>query len=67
MSFGYSNRYCFSRTFQKTIDGSIVFDKVSLVYPESGIKALNDISFSIKAGEVVTIVGPTGSGKKVRW
>lgn len=49
--------------FKKMIDGSIVFDKVSLVYPESGIKTLNDISFSIKAGEIVAIVGPTGSGK----
>ena len=30
---------------------------------ETAVKALNDVSFSIKRGEFVAIVGPSGSGK----
>ncbi|HRP59876.1 MAG TPA: ATP-binding cassette domain-containing protein, partial [Vicingus sp.] len=32
-------------------------------YPESGIKALKNISFEVKPGETLAIVGRTGSGK----
>ena len=42
---------------------SIEFQQVSFVYPESGIKALNDVSFKVNPGERVAIVGKTGSGK----
>ncbi len=45
------------------IKGDITFKNVSFVYPDSGIKALKDVSFSIKHGEVLAIVGKTGSGK----
>lgn len=44
-------------------EGKIVFDKVNFEYPVTGIKALNDISFTINPGERVAIVGKTGSGK----
>lgn len=44
------------------IQGALVVDKVSLTY-ESGIEALKEVSFTIKAGETVVIVGLTGSGK----
>jgi|SaaInlV_165m_DNA_3_1040750.scaffolds.fasta_scaffold09115_2 ATP-binding cassette subfamily B multidrug efflux pump len=44
------------------IQGALVVDKVSLTY-ESGIEALKEVSFTIKAGETVVIVGRTGSGK----
>ncbi len=47
----------------RKIDGRIVFDKVSFTYPDTGIKALNDISFTINPGETLAIVGRTGSGK----
>lgn len=43
--------------------GHIVFDNVSFTYPESGIKALKNISFEVKPGETLAIVGKTGSGK----
>ncbi len=43
--------------------GAIQFDDVSFVYPDSGIKALQQVSFSLKKGEKLAIVGKTGSGK----
>lgn len=43
--------------------GNIEFKKVSFTYPDTGIRALNNISFSIKAGETLAIIGKTGSGK----
>jgi ATP-binding cassette subfamily B multidrug efflux pump len=44
-------------------EGHIVFDNVSFTYPESGIKALKNISFEVQPGETLAIVGRTGSGK----
>ncbi len=41
--------------------GDIVFDKVSLKYDQSTI--LHDVSFKVKAGETIAIMGTTGSGK----
>jgi ATP-binding cassette, subfamily B, multidrug efflux pump len=43
--------------------GQITFENVSFVYPDTGIKALENISFDIKAGEKWAILGRTGSGK----
>lgn len=45
------------------LQGDIVFENVSFVYPDTGIKALNNVSFHIKKGETVSIMGNTGSGK----
>lgn len=40
------------------------FDKVSFSYPEgSGICAIQDISFKVRSGETLGIIGSTGSGK----
>lgn len=52
-----------ARNLTTEIKGNIEFDHVSLVYPDSGIVALNDISFQVKAGESLGILGTTGSGK----
>lgn len=38
-------------------------DSVSLQYPENEKFALNDISFAIKPGQAIAIVGPSGAGK----
>ena len=43
--------------------GEIVFDHVSFRYPEATHDALCDVSFSVKPGERVAIVGASGSGK----
>lgn len=44
-------------------EGSIEFDHVSLTYPETGIQALNNLSFKVTPKSVFGIVGMTGSGK----
>lgn len=43
--------------------GDIVFDDVSFVYPDSGIKALQNISFTLPEGKTLGVIGETGSGK----
>lgn len=45
------------------IKGQIEFNKVSYAYPDSDILALNQVSFKIRAGERVAILGKNGSGK----
>ena len=45
------------------ITGNIEFDNVSYVYPDSGIRALDQVSFKVNAGETLAIIGKTGSGK----
>ncbi|QNL21622.1 ABC transporter ATP-binding protein [Hyphobacterium sp. CCMP332] len=47
----------------KKIEGEIEFNNVSFTYPDSGIRALKNISFKAKSGETIAIVGHTGSGK----
>ena len=44
-------------------DEIIRFDNVSLRYAGAGAKSLSDISFSVRKGETVGIIGGTGSGK----
>lgn len=45
------------------IKGSVQFDEVSFTYEDTGIKALDKISFSIEPGQKLAIVGKTASGK----
>ncbi len=44
-------------------NGQIEFKNLSFTYPDTGIKAINNISFTAKPGEIVAIIGRTGSGK----
>jgi len=41
----------------------VEFKDVSMKYPKAGLLSLEDISFSVKKGETVGIIGATGSGK----
>lgn len=43
--------------------GNIEFDNVSFTYPDTGIKALDGVNFTLEAGKSLAIVGRTGSGK----
>ncbi len=61
----------FLNTKSEIVNGSIVKDlvgnielkNVSFTYPETGIKALDNINLTIPAGQTVAIIGKTGSGK----
>lgn len=44
------------------INGTVQFDHVSFSYDED-TKVLNDVSFRIRPGETIALVGPTGAGK----
>lgn len=48
---------------EREIQGKIEFKNVSFEYPDTGIVALKNISFSINPGESLAIIGTTGSGK----
>ena len=43
--------------------GTIVFDDVSFKYPKSENNVIEHVSFEAKEGDVVAIIGATGSGK----
>ena len=53
----------------KELNGNIEFKNVTFAYPNgSGVPALKDLSFSIKNGQSLAIIGPTGSGKStIAW
>lgn len=44
-------------------DASIEFDHLTFTYPGTDTPALNDISFELRPGETLAVVGKTGSGK----
>lgn len=48
------------------IKGEVTFDKVSFTYDRgtpAETKVLSDVSFTVKPGETIALVGPTGAGK----
>jgi ATP-binding cassette, subfamily B, multidrug efflux pump len=45
------------------IKGAITFNNVNFVYPDTGIKAIQNFNLHIKAGEKIALIGRTGSGK----
>ena len=47
----------------ETLTGDVSFNGVSFAYGNSQVNSLNDITFDAKNGEIVGIIGGTGSGK----
>ncbi|QGK75143.1 ABC transporter ATP-binding protein [Flavobacterium sp. SLB02] len=45
------------------IQGSIAFENVSYTYEDTNIEALKNVTFRVKKGETLAILGKTGSGK----
>jgi ATP-binding cassette subfamily B protein len=45
------------------LEGHIEFKNVTFVYPDTGIKALENVSFELLPGQKMAIIGRTGSGK----
>ena len=45
------------------VRGDIVFDNVSFMYEDGKIDALKNISFHVKPGQSIALLGSTGSGK----
>ena len=54
-----AGRACASST---SVTGHVRFENVSFAFPNSG-QGVDDVSFEVKAGQTVAIVGPTGAGK----
>jgi ATP-binding cassette subfamily B protein len=46
----------------ENVTGDIIFDNVTFEFPNSG-QGVYDVSFEVKPGQTVAIVGPTGAGK----
>ncbi len=45
------------------VSGNIEFNNLTFTYPDTGITALKNVSFTVKPGETLAIIGNTGSGK----
>lgn len=48
---------------RKPIQGDIRFENVDFIYPDTQLHALRHVSFDIRHGETLAIIGNTGSGK----
>jgi ATP-binding cassette, subfamily B, multidrug efflux pump len=57
------NHIVSTENLQTEIQGAIEMREVDFVYPDSGIRALDKVSFKINAGQSMAIIGTTGSGK----
>lgn len=53
----------FKNEAEEDLAGSLVFDHVTFTYPTDTEPMLKDISFEVKPGEMIGVVGATGAGK----
>lgn len=52
-----------SGPLEHPLAGKVEFKDVSFTYPDTGITALKNVSFTVQPGESLAIIGKTGSGK----
>ena len=51
------------RADRSSIRGDMAFEDVTFLYPGTQTPALNDVRLTVKAGQTVALVGPSGAGK----
>ncbi len=61
--FGYKTEKEFAGARDYSIEGLVEFDKVNFKYEKKQAGILKDISFKVKSGQVVALVGESGVGK----
>ncbi len=52
-----------TENIEANIQGEISVENMSFIYPDSGVQALDNVSFEIGHGQTLGIIGTTGSGK----
>lgn len=45
------------------LTGDVEFKNVTYIYPDTGVKALDNVSFKVKAGQKLAVYGKTAAGK----
>ncbi|WP_270090027.1 ABC transporter ATP-binding protein [Sphingobacterium sp. SYP-B4668] len=50
-------------SIETALTGELEVKNISFTFPETGIKAIDNVSFKIPAGQTLAIIGRTGSGK----
>lgn len=58
-----ANTLVSEKNLVREMEGKIEFTNVGFTYPDTGIRALKKISFTVNPGESLAIIGTTGSGK----
>ena len=48
---------------RQSIAGDVAFENVSFTYPGTDAPALNSVNLTVRAGQTVALVGPSGAGK----
>ncbi len=48
---------------KRPVNDAVAFEHVTFTYPGAGRPALEDVSFSVRPGQVAALVGPSGGGK----
>ena len=51
------------KVWKRPQSAAVAFEHVSFTYPGSSQPALDDVSFTVRPGQVVALVGPSGGGK----
>jgi ATP-binding cassette subfamily B protein len=50
-------------TSEYDLKGDVEFKNVTYIYPDTGVKALDNVSFKVKAGQKLAVYGKTAAGK----